>query len=228
MHPRYGLSDRTIRLGLKPLVFAASLVPGALLIWPALTHQFNANPFNAIVRSTGFWSLRFLCLTLAVTPLRWLTGWHPVVKFRRMLGLFAFFYAAVHVLAYFIFDRLAGLGAPDRTGPMRAAALALWATALEVVQRPFFAIGFVAFAFMVPLAVTSTVGMIRRVGGRRWQLVHRLIYPAAIASVVHTYWPLTNPVQRYAVILAVVLALRLSRAYTFTRTENERRKTRNG
>ena len=215
MHLRYGLSDRTIRLGLKPLVFAASLVPAGLLLWSALTGQFNVNPFNAIVRSTGFWSLRFLCLTLAVTPFRWLTGWHPVIRFRRMFGLFAFFYAAVHVLAYYLFDRLAGLGAPDPTGPMTTAALALWAAAVEVVQRPFFAIGFVGFVLMVPLAATSTVGMMRRVGGRRWQLVHRLVYPAAIASVVHTYWPLTTHDPRYGVILAVIFVLRFGRAYAF-------------
>lgn len=215
MRLRYGLSDRTIRLGLKPLVFAASLVPAGLLLWSALTGQFNVNPFNAIVRSTGFWSLRFLCLTLAVTPFRWLTGWHPVIRFRRMFGLFAFFYAAVHVLAYYLFDRLAGLGAPDPTGPMTTAALALWAAAVEVVQRPFFAIGFVGFVLMVPLAATSTVGMMRRVGGRRWQLVHRLVYPAAIASVVHTYWPLTTRDPRYGVILAVIFVLRFGRAYSF-------------
>ena len=215
MHLRYGLSDRTIRLGLKPLVFAASLVPAGLLLWSALTGQFNVNPFNAIVRSTGFWSLRFLCLTLAVTPFRWLTGWHPVIRFRRMFGLFAFFYAAIHVLAYYIFDRLAGLGAPGPTGPMTTAALALWAAAVEVVQRPFFAIGFVGFVLMVPLAATSTVGMMRRVGGRRWQLVHRLVYPAAIASVVHTYWPLTTRDPRYGVILAVIFVLRFGRAYSF-------------
>lgn len=215
MHLRYGLSDRTIRLGLKPLVFAAALLPAGLLLWSALTGQFNVNPFNAIVRSTGFWSLRFLCLTLAVTPFRWLTGWHPVIRFRRMFGLFAFFYGTVHVVAYVVFDRLAGLDVSDRAGPMNAAVLALWATVVEVVQRPFFAIGFVGFALMVPLAATSTVGMMRRVGGRRWQLVHRLVYPAAIASVVHTYWPLTTRDPRYGVILAVIFVLRFSRAYAF-------------
>jgi sulfoxide reductase heme-binding subunit YedZ len=215
VHLRYGLSDRTIRLGLKPLVFAASLAPAGFLLWSALTGQFNVNPFNAIVRSTGFWSLRFLCLTLAVTPLRWLTGWHPVVKFRRMLGLFAFFYGTVHTLAYLVFDRLAGVDAANRTGPMSAVARALWATVVEVVQRPFFAIGFVAFALMVPLAATSTVGMMHRIGGRRWQLVHRLVYLAAIASVVHTYWPLTTHDPRYGVILGAIFALRLGRAYSF-------------
>jgi sulfoxide reductase heme-binding subunit YedZ len=223
VHLRYGLSDRAIRLGLKPLVFAVSLVPAGLFLWWALAGRFNVNPFNAIVRSTGFWSLRFLCLTLAVTPLRWLTGWHPVVRFRRMFGLFAFFYAAVHVVAYYVFDRLAGLGAPDRTGPLMTATLALWAAAVEVVQRPFFAIGFVAFVLMVPLAATSTIGMMRRIGGRRWQLLHRLVYPAAIASVVHTYWPLTTRDPRYALILGVIFALRSARAYSFRKRKTVER-----
>src|SRR6266853_3180805 len=93
------LSDRVIRI-LKSIVFAASLSPVAFLLWDVLTDQLNANPFNAIVRSSGFWSLRFLCLTLAITPLRWLTGWHSVVKLRRMFGLFGFFYATVHTAAY--------------------------------------------------------------------------------------------------------------------------------
>jgi len=211
--PWYGLSDRAIRLGLKPLVFAVSLGPAASLLWAALTHQLDVNPFNAIVRSTGFWSLRFLCLTLAVTPFRWLTGWHPVVKFRRMLGLFGFFYGTLHVLAYVCFDRFAALDAPDRARPMVLAANLVWAIGADVLQRPFFAFGFVALALMVPLAATSTAGMMHRLGGRRWRTVHRLVYPAAIASVVHTYWPLTVRVPRDGVVLVIVLALRLARAY---------------
>jgi sulfoxide reductase heme-binding subunit YedZ len=206
-------SDRVIRLGLKPLVFAVSLLPAADLAWAAITNQLNVNPFNAIVRSTGFWSLRFLCLTVAITPFRWLTGWHFVVKFRRMLGLFAFFYGALHFLAYILFDRLAGLPAPDRERPLVAAAQVLRAIGLEVLQRPFFTIGFAAFVLLVPLAVTSTTGMMRRLGGRRWRAVHRLVYAAAIASVVHTYWPLTWRIPRYGLILGVVLALRLGRGY---------------
>jgi len=211
--PWYGLSDRAIRLGLKPLVFAVSLAPAASLLWAVLIHQLNVNPFNAIVRSTGFWSLRFLCLTLAVTPFRWLTGWHPVVKFRRMLGLFGFFYGTLHVLAYVCFDRFAALDAPDRAQPMVLAAHLVWAIGVDVLQRPFFAFGFVALALMVPLAATSTAGMMHRLGGRGWRAVHRLVYPAAIASVVHTYWPLTARVPRYGAILGIVLALRLGRAY---------------
>ncbi len=205
--------DRVIRLGLKPLVFAVSLWPAADLAWAAIAHQLNVNPFNAIVRSTGFWSLRFLCLTVAITPFRWLTGWHAVVKFRRMMGLFGFFYGTLHFLAYILFDRLAGLPAPDREGPLAAAVQLARTIGVEVLQRPFFTIGFVAFVLLVPLAATSTAGMMRRLGGRRWRAVHRLVYAAAIASVVHTYWPLTSRVPRYALILGIVLVLRLGRAY---------------
>ncbi len=155
----------------------------------------------------------FLCLTLAITPFRWLTGWHPVVKFRRMMGLFAFFYGTVHVLGYVAFDRFAGLEAPIRTRPLAAAANVLRGSTVDVIERPFFAIGFVAFVLLVPLAATSSVGMIRRLGGRRWQTLHRLVYPAAIGSVLHTYWPLTGHVPRYGVVLAVVLTARAGRAY---------------
>lgn len=205
--------SRAIRLILKPLVFGVSVWPAASLLLAALTDQLNINPFNAIVRSTGFWSLRFLCLTLAITPFRWLTGWHSVVKFRRMMGLFAFFYGALHVLAYVAFDVLAAVDAADRVRPLLMTTSALRAIYVDVVRRPFFAIGVVAFVLMVPLAATSSVGMIRRLGGRRWQTVHRLVYAAAIASVVHTYWPLTVRAQRYELILGVILALRLGRAY---------------
>jgi sulfoxide reductase heme-binding subunit YedZ len=218
----YTLSDRVLRFGLRPLVFSMSLGPAAFLLASALSHQLNVNPFNAIVRSTGYWSLRFLCLTLAVTPVRWLTRWHPVVKFRRMLGLFAFFYGTVHVFAYAVFDRLAGVDAPDRTGPFLTAAHALWAMGVDAVERPFFTIGFAAFALLLPLAATSTTGMITRLGGRRWRAVHRLVYPAAIASVVHTYWPFTTSVPRYCLILGIILALRLGRAYAFSPRRSRR------
>jgi len=180
--------------------------------WMAWTHQLDANPFNAIVRSTGYWSLRFLCLSLAITPFRWLTGWHSIVRFRRMLGLFAFFYATVHLAAYVAFDRVAGLAAADRISLFTTAWQAVRGIAVDA-PRPFFASGWLAFVVMVPLAMTSTTGMIRRLGGARWQMLHRLVYLAAIASVVHTYWPLTARVPRYAAILSVVFVLRLGRAY---------------
>ena len=166
------MSDRAIRFILKPVVFAASLVPVLYWPWAASMHQLNVNPFNAIVRDTGLWSLRFLCLTVALTPLRRLTGWHAFVKFRRMIGLFAFFYAAIHFAAYIAFDSLS-----------EQMSLTLRAMAADA-PRPFFAIGYLSLVLMVPLAATSTAGMIRRLGGPRWRGVHRLesIQPRSPAS----------------------------------------------
>ena len=198
---------RTVRL----LIFAASLMPAAFMVWEASTN-LNANPFRGIIRSTGFWSLRFLCLTLAITPVRWLTGWHSLVKFRRMMGLFSFFYGVVHTAAYIVFDRAAGLDASIRTQLVAATAHTLSAIGADLL-RPFFAIGLVALVLMAPLAATSTLGMIRCLGGRRWQALHRLAYPAAVASVLHTYWPLFPRSPRYAMILSIVFVLRLGRAY---------------
>ena len=200
-----------IRRILKPLVFAASLSPMALMLWDAFTN-LNAIHFNAIVRDTGFWSLRFICLTLAITPLRWITGWQSLVKFRRMMGLFGFFYAAVHTIGYVAFGPAAGLEEAARAVPFTAMARTLSAIG-EDLLRPFFAIGLVALVLIAPLAATSTAGMIRRLGGRRWQALHRLAYPAAIASVLHTYWPLTARAPRYAVVLSIIFILRVSRAY---------------
>jgi sulfoxide reductase heme-binding subunit YedZ len=174
--------------------------------------DLNAAPFNAIVRNTGFWSLRFLCLTLAITPLRWLTGWHSLVKFRRMMGLWGFFYGMVHTAAYVVFNRIAELDASLRTQPFTATAHTLSAISVDL-QHPFFAIGLVALVLLAPLAATSTAGMIRWLGGRRWRALHRLAYPAAVAAVLHTYWPLTLRAPRYAVILGIVFILRLSRTY---------------
>src|SRR5262249_25654978 len=153
--------------------------------------------FNAIVRNTGFWSLRFLCLTLAITPIRWLTGWHSVVRFRRMMGLFGFFYGVAHTAAYILFDRVAALDPSVRTAAWVATAQTFWDIGMDLL-RPFFAIGLIALVLMAPMAATSTAGMIRRLGGHRWQALHRLVYPTAIAAVLHTYWPLTLRAPRYA------------------------------
>ena len=202
----------TFRLALKPVVFVLCGLPAALSVWDAFAHQSSINPYNAIIRDTGYWSLRFLCATIAITPVRWLTHWHILIKFRRMMGLFAFFYGVLHLVVYFVFDHIAAVSLADRLSPLRLALEATWSASVEIVERPFFAIGFVALVLLVPLAATSTAGMIRTLGGRRWQALHRLVYPAAIASVVHTYWPLTLRAPRYAVILGVVLLLRLGRA----------------
>ena len=210
----------SIRRILRPFVFAACLSPAAFMLWD-MSRNLNANPFNAVVRSTGFWSLRFLCLTLAITPLRWLTGWYSLIKFRRMMGLFGFFYATVHTAAYIVFDCAAGLDASVRAEPLAATAHTLSAIGADLL-RPFFTIGLVALVLMAPLAATSTVGMIRRLGGRRWQALHRLAYPAAVVSVLHTYWPLTMRAPRYALILSILFVLRLGRAYVRSRSSAAR------
>ena len=129
-----------------------------------------------------------------------------------MLGLFAFFYALVHVVAYVVFDRIAGLQAPDRADTWFAARRVLSAIVADVSQRPFFLVGLIAFVLLVPLTATSTSGMIRRLGGRRWQMLHRCVYAAAIGSVVHTYWPLRD-VARYELIVGFILIMRMCRAY---------------
>jgi sulfoxide reductase heme-binding subunit YedZ len=211
------VSDRLIRRIFKPLVFAASLSPMALLFWDSFTRERDIIYFNGIVRSTGYWSLRFLCLALAITPLRWLTGLHSLVKFRRMLGLLGFAYGVVHTAAYIVFDRIAALEPAVRADLLAATAKTASAIYADLL-RPFFAIGFIALLLIAPLAATSTAGMIRRLGGRRWQALHRLTYPAAVASVLHTYWPLRAYVPRYVVILSILFALRLGRAYAHRRT----------
>jgi len=210
------VSNHLIRRIFKPLVFAASLSPIALLFWDTLTRERDTVYFNGIIRSTGYWSLRFLCLALAITPVRWLTGWHSLVKFRRMLGLLGFFYGVVHTAAYVFFDRIAALDAAVRAHFLAATAKTVSAIGIDLL-RPFFAIGFIALLLIAPLAATSTADMIRRLGGRRWQALHRLTYPAAVASVLHTYWPLRPYVPRYAAILSIVFALRLGRAYAHRR-----------
>ncbi len=179
----------------KLLVFLLALAPLAALVFFVMTGRTSANPAEDILLTTGIWTLRFLLLTLAITPVRRLTGWNGIIKYRRMFGLFAFFYACTHLLSYVAFDRY----------------FALDEVAADIAKRPFITAGMVAFALMVPLAVTSTKGWIRRLG-RRWQLLHRLIYVSAIAGCLHFIWKVKvvigEPVY-YAAILAILLAIRL-------------------
>jgi sulfoxide reductase heme-binding subunit YedZ len=181
--------------GAKALVFVLCLLPVAWLAWAALAGRLGANPVEKITRETGTWALRFLCLTLAATPLRRLTGWNGVIRFRRMLGLFAFFYACLHLTNFVAIDYF----------------FALDEIVKEVVKRPYITLGFTAFVLLVPLAVTSTAGWVRRLGGRGWRRLHRLVYAAAALAVVH-YWALvkadTTRPWRYAAIVAVLLAAR--------------------
>lgn len=180
---------------IKAALFVACLLPAGLL-WQGLeADTLGANPIEAITRGLGEWTLRFLLITLAVTPLRKLTGWHWVVRLRRMLGLFAFAYGAAHLLTYLWLDQFFD-----------------WhAIAKDILKRPFITVGMAAFVLMAPLAATSSNAAIRRLGGRRWQALHRSIYPIAILACVH-FWVLvkkdiTEPLL-YALITAVLLGLR--------------------
>jgi sulfoxide reductase heme-binding subunit YedZ len=180
----------------KPLVFAAALLPLAYLALGAWRGGLGANPIETITRSTGVWTLRLMLITLAVTPLRWLTGWNEVVRFRRMLGLFAFFYGSLHLMTYLWLDQFFD-----------------WAAiAKDVVKRPFITAGFSAYVLLVPLAITSTAGMIRRLGGRAWRRLHRLAYVAAALGVVHYWWLVkldTRPPRNYGIVLAALLSIRV-------------------
>jgi sulfoxide reductase heme-binding subunit YedZ len=188
--------SQLVRRVLKPAVFVAALLPFLYLLWRAAMGELSANPIEDITLTTGRWTLRFLMITLAVTPLRRVTGWQPAVRFRRMLGLFAFFYGTLHLLTYVVLDQFFA-----------------WHYILQdIAKRPYITVGFAAFVLMVPLALTSTSGMIRRLGGRRWALLHRLIYVSALGGVVHFWWKVkadTRDPLVYALILAVLLAARV-------------------
>lgn len=181
---------------LKPLIFLASLLPFAWLVYATFTNNLGVNPAETLQLETGIWALRFLLITLAVTPLRRVTGWNRAIQFRRMLGLFAFFYVTLHFLTYAILDT--GFG---------------WALILDdLAKRPFIMAGMAAFASMIPLAVTSTRGWIRRLG-RRWLVLHRLVYVSAIAAALHFVWKVKVAVGEpvyYAAIVAVLLGFRLA------------------
>lgn len=186
-------------------MFAAALGPAAYLAYGVFADTLGANPIDAITDETGTWTLRFLVLTLLVTPLRRVTGWNALVKYRRMLGLFAFFYGTLHFLTYIWLDQFFDVGE----------------IAKDIAKRPFITVGFTAFVLMVPLALTSTAGWIRRLGGRKWNLLHRLVYVSAVAGVVHYLWlvkaDISRPV-RYGVIVATLLAARAWWAWNGQRT----------
>ncbi|HEV2835599.1 MAG TPA: protein-methionine-sulfoxide reductase heme-binding subunit MsrQ [Pyrinomonadaceae bacterium] len=159
----------------KLVVFVNSLIPIVLLLWDLYRKQVGPNPLEFATKTTGMLTLVFLCLTLAVSPLRKIFGVKSLVNFRRMLGLFAFFYGSLHLLTYVWFDR----------------GFNLISAAQDVARRPFILVGMTAFVLMVPLAITSTNRMVKRLGGKRWARLHRLVYVAAIAGVIH-FWMLVK------------------------------------
>ena len=199
---------------MRPAVFLAALIPFALLLRGLLlTGDLGADPLKTITDVTGLWTLRFLCITLAVTPVRRLTGWNAAIRFRRMLGLFAFFYGSLHLLIFIVADRLASLGFPSLLVWQNIRELAA-SIGGEIYKRPYITIGFTALLLLIPLAVTSTNKMMRRLG-RRWQKLHRLIYVIAVLGVWHFYWQVKRDVREpliYAGILALLLGYRWASA----------------
>ena len=181
---------------LKVAIFPVCLAPLALLIWKAATANLGANPIEAITHSTGDWTLRFLLVTLAITPLRKLTGQLWLIRLRRTFGLFAFFYGCLHFLTYIWLDQAFNIHSMTK----------------DVYKRPFITLGFTAFVLLVPLAVTSTRKMIQRLGGRRWQWLHRLIYVSATAAIVHFTWAMKKDIHRpieYGIVLGLLLGYRV-------------------
>lgn len=191
---------------IKVVIFLACLAPLAWLLWKFFGPTpgdmgtwgggLGANPIEAITHATGDWTLRFLLITLAITPLRKLLGVPALIKFRRMFGLFAFFYASLHFTTYIWLDKFFNLHE-------------MW---LDIAKRKFITVGFTAFVLLIPLALTSTAGWIRRLGGKRWQALHRLIYISALAGVIHYLWLVKADIRKpliYGAILAVLLSYRI-------------------
>lgn len=187
-----------VRRVIKPLVFLACLGPVAWLVYNAFWGDLGVNPVEMITNTTGIWTLRFIAVTLAITPARWLTGWNPIILLRRPVGLFAFFYGTLHFMTYFVLDQSLMFGG-------------LWE---DIVKRPYITVGFTAFVLLIPLAITSTQGWIRRLGGRRWNLLHRLVYVTAVLGVLHYWWKVkvdtTDPMY-YALIVAALVGFRVWR-----------------
>ena len=182
----------------KPMLFVLCLLPFAWLFYGALTNQLGANPAEALIRATGDWTLRFVCIALAVTPLRTVTSTPQLARFRRMLGLFVYFYVVIHLLSYSWFDM--GFDAGD--------------IAKDIAKRPFILVGFLAFLLLTPLAATSVNAAIKAMGAKRWQLLHKLIYVVAGLALLHFFWMRAGKndfaeVFVYAAIVTVLLGWRV-------------------
>jgi methionine sulfoxide reductase heme-binding subunit len=184
---------------LKSVVFVVALLPFIRLIVFTLSDKLGANPIEFITRNTGDWTLYFLCMTLAVTPLRRLTGWNWLIKLRRMLGLFAFFYATLHFITFLWFDHFFDVDEMIK----------------DVVKRPFITVGFTTFLLLIPLAVTSTNRMVRRLGGKRWQSLHRMIYLIGPLGILHFWWMKAgkNDFAQPIIFGTIVALLLLMRVY---------------
>ena len=188
---------------LKVTLFIVSLIPIAWLTFALLTNKLGANPIEAITRETGLWALRFLWITLLITPLRWLTGWNKLVTLRRMLGLYVFFYATIHMLLYLWLDQFFDINDIIK----------------DIIKRPFITIGFFTFTALIPLVITSNNTMIKRLGGKHWKKLHQLTYYIAIASSIHFYMLVKQDKSEplfYISLLVVLLGVRLYKRLSTT------------
>jgi sulfoxide reductase heme-binding subunit YedZ len=187
----------------KPAVWLACLAPLAYLIY-SLYLDLGANPIETVTNFTGIWTLRLIVATLAITPLRWLTGVNQLINYRRLIGLFAFFYGSIHFTIYVLTTFIVE-GQFDYSGLVK-----------DLTERPYIMAGFTAFVLMIPLAITSTAGWIRRLGGKKWNLLHRLLYITALAAVLHYFWKVkldtTFPVY-YGIGVAALLSVRAWRHF---------------
>jgi len=187
---------KIVKIG-KVIVFLLCLVPAAMLVWRYFHDGLGANPIEFITHATGDWTIRFLVITLSITPLRKLLHMPQLIRYRRMFGLFAFFYVCLHFSTWLILDHYFDFHEMLR----------------DVAKRRFITVGVTGFVLLIPLAITSTAGWIRRLGGKRWQRLHQLIYITAIAGVVHYYWLVKSDIRKplmYGAMVAVLLGYRLA------------------
>ncbi len=189
---------------LKPIVWILCLAPLGFLIYDGFTDNLTANPIEKVTYTTGIWTLRLIVATIAISPLRWATGINQLVNYRRLFGLFAFFYACLHFTIYVVTTFfIEGFSDFDASGLVA-----------DLLERPYITAGFTAFVLMIPLAITSTAGWIRRMGGKKWNKLHRLVYITALAAVLHYFWKVkldaTYPVF-YGIGVAILLGFRFYR-----------------
>ena len=196
-----------LRPATKPLLFALALLPFAWLVYGVFADALGPNPAEALIRRSGDWTLRFLCITLAITPLRQLSGWHALARLRRMAGLFAFFYGVLHFLSYAWLDK--GFAPADIVH--------------DIAKRPFILIGSAALALMLPLAATSFNRAVKALGAARWQALHRAVYAVVLLGLLHFFWQRAAKnnvadVEVYAIVIAALLGWRLQRRWQRRRT----------
>ncbi|HDY86338.1 MAG TPA: sulfoxide reductase heme-binding subunit YedZ [Methylophaga aminisulfidivorans] len=190
-------------LYIKRALFFICLTPLILLVWRLLNDELGVNPVETLTRSSGLWALRFLLLTLFITPLRWLTGVNKLIQLRRMIGLYAFFYALIHMLLYLGLDQLFDIGD-------------IWK---DILKRPFITIGFISFLMLLPLVATSTNKMMKRIGGKNWKRLHKLTYLVAAASCLHFLMLVKADIREPIIYIVILAGLFIVRLTHFSKTK---------